>query len=80
MNCERFGRELNPVEAMIGQVFGNYVKIRHAEVTQSPRSESNVCDNRLTAAYDEGARDKELQIQVCTTIGDEIADHSCDVT
>ena len=37
-----------------------------------------VCDDCLTAAYDEGAVDKQLQVQICTTMGADIADHTCE--
>ena len=80
MNCERCGRELNPVEAMIGPVCGICVELMHDELTQSRRSESNLCDNCLTATYDGGARDLELQKSICETMGAHFPDHICLVT
>jgi len=37
-----------------------------------------VCDSCLTAAYDEGAKDRQMQEYVCTQLGAEIPDHNCD--
>ena len=36
-----------------------------------------ICDDCLTAAYDEGAQTREEQEIMCTTIGNEITDHTC---
>ena len=38
----------------------------------------NVCDECMTAAYDEGAEDEEMQADICRSIGADIADHTCE--
>lgn len=40
----------------------------------------NVCDDCMTAAYDEGILDGEQQAQVCIDLGADIPDHLCEST
>ena len=40
--------------------------------------QETVCDSCLTAAYDEGAEDGEVQAALCRTVGVLMADHTCD--
>ena len=37
-----------------------------------------VCDDCLTAAYDEGASDVVTRAQICTALGADIVDHTCE--
>lgn len=41
---------------------------------------TKICDECLTAAYDEGATDAETQEEVCLSMGADIADHYCEST
>ena len=48
--------------------------------TQKPNQKSykvEICDECMTAAYDEGAVTKEQAETICTTLGNEIPDHTC---
>lgn len=53
------------------------VHIVHPE-RETSKPKTVVCDNCLTAAYDEGAQDKDMQIDVCLNLGADIADHRCE--
>ena len=36
-----------------------------------------VCDDCLTAAWDEGAEDRPAMVALMTAMGDQLTDHSC---
>ncbi len=38
----------------------------------------NVCDECMTAAYDEGAEDEDMQAEICRSMGADMADHTCE--
>ena len=41
---------------------------------------TEICDDCLTAMYDEGARSLKEQQDMAMLMGDEVADHICDRT
>lgn len=47
-------------------------------VTTRRTKRLSVCDSCLTAAYDEGATDRQTQRTICIEFGADIADHLCD--